>query len=43
MCVLKKEYKITGSKYGGIKHNKPYIIGFKIPYDEEDLGDSDIL
>ena len=42
-AFLKKIIKLRDSKYGGIKHNKPYIIGFKIPYDEEDLGDSDIL
>jgi len=43
-CVfLKKNIKLRDSKYGGIKHNKPYIIGFKFPFDDEDLGGSDIL
>jgi hypothetical protein len=36
-CVfLTKNIKDRDTHYNKIKHNKPYIIGFKLPENEED-------
>ena len=41
---LKKNVKIKDTYYNGTRHRKPYVIGYKIPFveDEEDLGGQDI-
>jgi P4 family phage/plasmid primase-like protien len=41
-CVfLKKNIKMKDTYYNGTRHRKPYVIGYKIPFDE-DLGESDV-
>ena len=42
-CVfLSKHIKKRDSTFNGIRHNKPYIIGFKLPdNDDDEGGDSD--